>query len=265
MPTYQADAIVLRRLDYGDADRILTLLTREYGKLAAIAKGARKARAKRAGSLDLFARSHMLLAKGRNLDVVAEVERQGDVRHIAGDLQRTAYASLVSEVVDKVLEDRHPVDEVFTLVVETLDRLNDVTRSPRADAAWFLMRILDQLGYRPQLHDCPGCGRPLPEADAWFSPLLGGVLCQACGQHDQAGSPLSVNGLKILRLMAGEQSELYDRLRLSTELLREIEDALEAQLEYHLDRRLKSLEFIRGMSDTPSPTLRTRGREIQES
>ena len=77
MPTYQADAVVLRRLDYGEADRILTLLTREHGKLAAIAKGSRRAKARSGNSLDLFARSRMMLAKGRNLDVVAQVERRG--------------------------------------------------------------------------------------------------------------------------------------------------------------------------------------------
>jgi recombinational DNA repair protein (RecF pathway) len=66
----------------------------------------------------------MMLAKGRNLDVVAQVERNGDVRHISGDLKRTAYASLVAEVVNKVLEDRHPVDDIFELVVVTLGRLN---------------------------------------------------------------------------------------------------------------------------------------------
>ena len=73
MPTYQADAIVLRRLDYGEADRIVTLLTREHGKLAAIAKGARRGKSRVSGSLDLFERSTMMLAKGRNLDVVAQV------------------------------------------------------------------------------------------------------------------------------------------------------------------------------------------------
>ncbi len=249
MPTYQADAIVLRRLDYGEADRIVTLLTREYGKLAAIAKGARRGKSKVAGSLDLFARSSMMLAKGRNLDVVAQVERRGDARHISGDLQRTAYACLVAEVVDKVMEDRHPVDEIFDLVVLTLGDLNIVDRSPRADGAWFLMRMLDVLGYLPQLQDCPSCAAELPEVPGWFSPLLGGVLCARCGAHDQAGSPISVNGLKILRLMAAGQRELYDRLRLSNELLHEIEQALEAQLEYHLDRHLKSLDFLRSIGN----------------
>src|SRR6266699_3075802 len=237
MPTYQADAIVLHRLDYGDADRILTLLTREHGKLAAIAKGARRSKTRVGSSLDLFGRSRMMLAKGRNLDVVAQVERRGDVRNISGDLRRTAYACLVSEIADKVLEDRHPMDDVFELVAGTLDRLNDPGRSARAVTAWFVMRMLDMLGYAPQLIDCPGCAKPLSEADAWFSPLLGGVLCATCGAHDQAGSPVSVNSLKVLRLMAAGDGEVYDRLRLSEALQYVVEAALEGQLEHHLDRR----------------------------
>jgi DNA repair protein RecO (recombination protein O) len=265
MPTYQADAIVLRRLDYGEADRILTLLTREYGKLAVIAKGARKSKTRSHSAMDLFSRSRMLIAKGHNLDVVAQVERRGDARHISGDLWRTAYACLVADVVDKVLEERHPVDEVYDLVVQTLDHLNVPERSCRADAAWFAMRMLDQLGYLPQLLDCAGCGTPLPEAAAWFSPTYGGVLCPACPSPLVAGdspSPLwggqgrgyqvSVNTLKILRLMAAGDSELYDRIRLTDGLLEEIEDVLYAQLEYHLDRRLKSIEFLRELRSRPA-------------
>ena len=238
---------MLRRLDYGEADRIVTLLTREHGKFSAIAKGSRRAKARSAGGLDLFARSRMMLAKGHNLDVVAQTERRGDVRHISGDLHRTAYACLVAEVADKVLEERHPVDDVFELVVTSIERLNQPQRLPRAESAWFLMRILDLLGYQPQLLDCPSCNRPLPEAAGWFSPLLGGILCRECGARDQAGSPVSVNSLKVLRLMAAGDEALYDRLRLSDAVLHEVETALEAQLEYHLDRHLKSLEFIRSI------------------
>ena len=214
-------------------------------------------------SLDLFGRSRMMLAKGANLDVVAQVERRGDVRHINGDLQRTAYSCLVAEVVDKVLEDRHPVDDVFDLVVATLGRLNAPERLPRADSSWFVMRILDLLGYLPQLHSCAGCGNALPETASWFSPLLGGVLCTKCAGDNQSGSALSVNGLKVLRLMAADEADLYDRLRMTPDLLAEIEQALEAQLEYHLDRRLKSLDFIRSLRLTPHPDPPPQGgREI---
>ena len=177
----------------------------------------------------------------------SQAERRGDVRNISGDFQRTAYACLVAEVADKVLEERHPVDDVFELVVATIERLNVPERSPRAESVWFVMRILELLGYQPQLVSCASCGEPLPEAACWFSPLLGGALCGRCGAHDQAGSPVSVNGLKVLRVMAAGDGMLYDRLRLKADLLQEVEAALEAQLEYHLDRRLKSLDFIRSI------------------
>jgi DNA repair protein RecO (recombination protein O) len=246
VPTYQTEAVVLRRLDYGEADRILTLLTRERGKLAAIAKGVRR-RTGRLGGLDLFAHSKMMLARGRNLDVVAQVQDRGDMRHIAGDLQRTAYASLVAEVVDKVLEDRHPMDDVFDLVVTTLTRLNVPERSPRADAAWFLMRMLDLLGYLPQLTSCPSCAQPLPEAAGWFSSQLGGVVCTSCAGRLDDASAVSVTALKVLRVMALGDEALYDRLRLTDALLQEVEQVLETQLEYHLDRHIKSLDVIRSL------------------
>src|SRR2546422_10634849 len=108
MPTYQADAIVLRRLDYGDADRILTLLTREHGKLAAIAKGARRSKARNGSSLVLFGRSRMMLARGRNLDVVAQVERRGDVRDISDDLRRAAYDGLAPAFAHQLLTHTPP-------------------------------------------------------------------------------------------------------------------------------------------------------------
>src|SRR5258708_33918637 len=116
----------------------------------------------------------MMLAKGRNLDVVAQVERRGDVRNIAGDLWRTAYACLVSEIADKVLEDRHPVDDVFELVAGTPDRLTASQRSPRADTPWFVMRMLDLLGDAPEFLDCAGCSKPLPRPVAWLTQLTAG-------------------------------------------------------------------------------------------
>ncbi len=235
---------MLRRLDYGEADRILTLLTRSQGKIRAIAKGVRRPKSRAAGALDLFVHSRMLLARGRNLDVVAQCERLHDVGRMAGDLVRTAYASLVAEVVDKVLEERHPVVDVFDLVVDVLGRLNRLDSDPRAEASFFLMRMLNLLGYAPALQQCVHCERPLPEAPARFSPFLGGVLCGPCNAFDLGASPVSVPALKVLRVMAAEDRDLFARLRLSDGVQRELELALEHQLEYHLDRRLKSLEFL---------------------
>src|SRR3989442_14714462 len=104
MPTYPADAVVLRRLDYGEADRILTLLTREHGKLAVIAKGSRRTKARLGNGLGLFTRPQMLAAKGRYLDVVSPGERRGDGPDISRELPMTACGLPVAAAAGKAVE-----------------------------------------------------------------------------------------------------------------------------------------------------------------
>ncbi|MGH7910188.1 MAG: DNA repair protein RecO, partial [Candidatus Dormibacteraceae bacterium] len=115
--------------------------------------------------------------------------------------------------------------------------------APRRATARFLMEALLRLGYGPRLHECAGCDRPLPEAPAAFSPEAGGFLCAGCARP---GMPLvPVAAIKILRVLEAGDLGLYRRLRLSDELLSSLEDVLEAQLEHHLDRQLRSLRFLR--------------------
>ncbi|MGH7860721.1 MAG: DNA repair protein RecO [Candidatus Dormibacteraceae bacterium] len=240
--TYRDEAVVLRKLDYGEADRIYTLLTREHGKLGALARGVRKSTSKLSSSLELFARIDVQLARGHNLDVVTQVVRVPGPR-LGPDLGRTAYASLVAELADLATEDRHPLEGIFELVVFALE---DITlNEPRPAAAWFLWAALNLLGYAPDLMECDRCRSPLQEQSHPFSPTLGGFLCPACAP---AGVPLvPPAALKVLRVMARSDIDLYRRLKLDDGLLAAVEGVLEAQMEHHLDRRLRSLRFLRQM------------------
>src|SRR2546425_8774300 len=113
--TYRDRALVLRKLDYGEADRIFTLLTREHGKVGAIGKGVRRQASKLGPSLELYGHIDVLLAKGRGeLDVIAQVQRVPGHR-IAGDMERMAHAALIAELAERVCEDRHPIDGVYEL------------------------------------------------------------------------------------------------------------------------------------------------------
>jgi DNA repair protein RecO (recombination protein O) len=228
-------------VDYGEADRIFTLLTRHHGKVGAIAKGIRRSPRSLAATLELFSTVDVQLARGRDLDVVVQAVRLPGPRVVA-DLERTAYAAVIAELADRVTEERHPLEGVFELTVEGLE---EVAREaePRRATAYFLMAALNLLGYAPELARCAACGRPLSEAPAAFSPAAGGVVCADCAPP---GVPvLPVKGLKVLRVMASGSIGLYRRLRLEPSLLAEVERVLEAQLEYHLDRRLKSLRILR--------------------
>jgi DNA repair protein RecO (recombination protein O) len=233
---------VLRKLDYGEADRIFTLLTRTHGKVGAIAKGVRKPESKLGPSLELYGHVDVLLAKGRGaLDVVAQVQRVPGYR-IEGDVERIAYAALIAELAERVCEDRHPVDGVYELAVMSLDELSRES-DPRRASAYFLMSALDLLGYAPQLMACASCARPLPAKPAAFSAEAGGFLCDRCALPAMPLVPLAA--IKVLRLMASGDLDTYRRLKLDDALISAIEGVLSTQLEHHLDRRLKSLAFLR--------------------
>lgn len=244
LTTYRDHAVILRKLDYGEADRIFTLLTRTHGKVGAIAKGVRRPESKLGPSLELYGHVDVLLAKGRGeLDVVAQVQRLPGTR-IAGEVERMSHAALIAELAERVCEDRHPVDGVYELTVTALDELARET-DPRRASAYFLMSALDLLGYAPQLHECVSCGEPLAARPAAFSAAAGGFVCSRCEMPGMRQVPLAA--LKVLRLMAAGDLATYRRLKLDDGLMEEIEDVLTAQLEHHLDRRLKSLQFLHDM------------------
>jgi DNA repair protein RecO (recombination protein O) len=232
---------VLRKLDYGEADRIFTLLTRTHGKVGAIAKGVRRPESRLGPSLELYSHVDVLLAKGRGeLDVVAQVSRIPGYR-IAGDVGQMAHAALIAELAERVCEDRHPVDGVYEMTVSALDELSRET-DPRRASAWFLMTALDLLGYAPQLSSCASCERPLAARAAPFSPEAGGFLCERCALPSMEPVPLAA--IKVLRLMAAGDLATYRRLKLDGALLNSLDWVLQSQLEHHLDRRLKSLAFL---------------------
>jgi DNA repair protein RecO (recombination protein O) len=235
--------VVLRKLDYGESDRIYTLLTRGHGKVGALARGVRRSSSRLASALQLFSRVDVQLARGRSLDIVTQAVRLPG-RRIEADVERTAHASLIAELADRVSEERHPLEGLYELTVAALEELAREP-APRRASAYFVVVALDLLGYAPQLSACASCGRPLPEGPVAFSPVAGGFLCETCAQPGMHLVPVSV--VKVLRLMAGGDIALYRRLKLDDRLMGEVEMVLEAQLEHHLDRQLRSLKFLRQM------------------
>ncbi|MFN2569238.1 MAG: DNA repair protein RecO [Candidatus Dormibacteria bacterium] len=252
MPTYTDEGVVLRRVDYGEADRILTVLTREHGKIGVIARGVRRAASSHSAATDLFARSRMQLARGRgDLDVLTQAERRGGAAPW-GDARRAACASLCAELADRVLESHHHDPAIYDLVVSALAGCADASRDPRLAVAWFARRMIDRLGYAPQLHRCASCEAVLSERPAAFSAVGGGLLCPRCAPSDGGAVPCSVRVIKVLRTVAAGDHGLYRRLRLDGATLNTLEDVVERELAQHLDRRLRSLDVLRSLQRRPA-------------
>lgn len=246
MPTYTDEGIVLRRVDYGDADRILTVLTLEHGKIGVIARGVRRSQSRLGPRTDLFTRSRMQLARGRGeLDVLTQAEQVSG--HVPQGARRLACAALCAELTDRVLEGHHAEPEIYVLVTHALRACADESRDPRAAVVWFARRMIDRLGYAPQLHECVGCGNVLAEEPARFSAPGGGLLCPRCAPDDPSGIDCSVREIKVIRAAASGDTDLWARLRLDSPTLRTAERVVEAELAFHLDRRLRSFEVLRAI------------------
>lgn len=262
MPVYSAEAVILRKVDFGEADRIFTLFTLERGKVPAIAKSVRKPKSRMSGQLDIYAHGQMMLAEGRSMDVVTQFRRITRVDNLISDLARSAAAAVVVEVADKVLEERHPQPELFALVTTALGDLADASIEPRLELADFLMRVLKELGYAPQLEECARCGGRLGEQGMGFSPIAGGVTCSACNLSFGVAPRISARTVKILRVLASGDRGLFFKLAVDDDDLVAVERALEAQLEHHLDRQLKSIEFAR-QTRRPRSTRRRGAAQAQ--
>jgi DNA repair protein RecO (recombination protein O) len=241
---YVTEAIVLSRFDYGEADRILTLITPGGGKIKAIAKGIRRQKSRIGGSLEPFAELRLALAQGRTFEVVTQVEVVHAWLNLRDDLVSFGTASYMAELANGTLEEHHAAESVYVLLKRAYEIL-DAGMSPGRVARWFEMHLADELGVRPEVDRCVECGRLL-EADEryrWLPPL-GGVLCDRCPGPPFERAGLSLDALKVLKAYQRQDVEALAALRIRPEVEREVEIAMREFLAYSLDRKPRSLAFL---------------------
>lgn len=242
----RVEAIVLKHSDFGEADRLLTLYTRELGKVRAIAKGARKARSRKAGHIEPFTRVSLLLAQGRSLHIVSQAEAQDNHAALHEDLVALGYASYVVELLDKFTYDEDEHRGLYRLLRDTLPRLNHGTDVEVA-VRYYEVRLLDLLGFRPELHHCLNCKREIQAEDQFFSTQQGGVLCPNCGRDVPPAHPISMLALKYLRHFQRSTYPQASRVKIDERVRLELETLMNHYLTYLLERSLNSPRFLRRM------------------
>jgi DNA repair protein RecO (recombination protein O) len=241
---YRTEAVVLRRGDLGEADRILTVYSPEHGKLRLVAKGVRKVRSRKAGHLEPFTRVELQIARGHDLDVITQAEAADLHTGLHRDLERFGYAAYVVELMDRFTVQEGESRALYRLLVDTLDRLAEPSE-PAAVVAYYQLRLLDLLGYRPELFRCLGCGAEVRPVDHYFSAVAGGVLCPECGPRRHEARSLSLPVLKVLRHFQRSTFDQALQPRVRFEILDEVGLVLEGYVSYLLERRLQAPAFVR--------------------
>ncbi len=240
---YQTEAIIIKKIKLGEADRILTLYTPDHGKIEAVAKGVRRPKSKMAGHLELLTYSQIRLARGRNLDTIIGSQTIDSFMPLKNDLWLTSYGLYAAELVNQFTIDKVSNPHLFNLLLETLRRLA-MANNFELTLRYFELHLVDIVGYRPQLQECVSCRMQLEPVPNAFCSSAGGILCPNCKITHPSSFSISVDALKVLRLLQRSDFEIVNRLKISLELSQEIKGALGSYIRYLLEKEVQSATWM---------------------
>lgn len=254
-------AIILRSHEYGEGNKIYSLLTREEGKRSALARGVCKPKAKLASSLQHFTLAEIFLARGHRQDVITQVRVINPFYALRKSLEGIAYASYFCELFDESLDEEQEHPELFDLLANSMHVL---CSDPPFDllARYLELQLISISGYSPSLAHCACCRQSLSTHEdgksVWplwvgFSASQGGALCAACVRQVPGAKRVAAATVQVMLCLLHQGIAPVDQMSLSARLYREIEETLRDYLEYRLERRLHSVRVLKQLLDiTPN-------------
>lgn len=249
---YRISAIVLKRRDQGEADRLLTVLTPDRGKLTLLAKGVRRQASRKAGHIEPFTHVDLLIAKGKSLDLITQAETIEAHRPLREDLWRSTWAYYVAELADAFTIDADPQALLFELLAETLDRLSQGA-DPALCVRYYELHLLALVGYQPQLFRCVHCNELLQPEVNFLSLPRGGALCPKHGANQPETIALALPVFKLLRFLQTRGWSEAALLQITPATARQVESILARYIVYHLERGLRSTVFMERLRHSLAP------------
>ena len=251
MPLFRSEGIVLRTRDLGEHDRLVTLYTRDLGRLTAVARGARRVRSRFGGALELFTWGDAVGFEraGRDLLQLDAFDIRRSFRGLREDLARVGQGARIVEVVMRLTAERDSQPASFGLLLRALRAL-ETGAAARVQLA-FMLRFLDLAGHRPRLDRCGGCGRQVAGAPAAFDPLSGSVACTGC--RTTWSVALSARTLGVLRGLQGAAWESRLRARIAEAVEREASGVLDNYVASLVGGPLRSPRFVAQTTGTSDP------------
>jgi DNA repair protein RecO (recombination protein O) len=240
VPLYRDEAVVLRTHKLAEADRIVTLLTREHGRVRAVVKGVRRTTSRFGSRLEPFTHVDLMLAEGRSLDTVTQAETLDSFASSLGaDYERYTAGTVMLETAERLAtEEKEPSVQQYLLLVGGLRAMAGGEHHPGQVLDSYVLRALSVAGYAPSFDACAHCGLEGPHR--WFNPSMGGVLCSTCRVPGSA-TPSPGTVALLGALLAGD----WPTVRASEQRdLREANGLVSAYLQWHLERDLRSLPHL---------------------
>ncbi len=256
MPVYKTNAIVIRSLNYGESDKIITFFTKDFGKLKGIAKGARRSRKRFQNALGLFSHLRLIFFDREGMSLV---RADGcDILHsfpkIREDLKKIVYGNYYLELVNEMAGEREENSEAFELLLSSLLNLENLELQEE-QLRIFEIRMLSLFGYRPNLRRCNLCKREWDDLEqpiaVFFSMERGALVCKTCSKMQNHLIPISLGTAKLLEKISQVELSMIPRLRFTFQALAESRELLPKFISYQLGKELKSLRALNSIDEKP--------------
>jgi DNA repair protein RecO (recombination protein O) len=240
VPLYHDEAIVLRTQKLGEADRIITLLTREHGRVRAVARGVRKTSSRWGSRLEPFTHVDLQIAEGRTLDVITQADTRSPYGSgLGADYERYTAGTAMLETAERLAsEDKQPMLQQFLLLVGGLRAMAAGEHGASQVLDSYLLRSLAVAGYAPSFDHCVRCGDEGPHK--WFNPSAGGAMCVDCRLPGSA-TPSAGSVVVLGALLTGDWPTVHAA---DPRHLKEASGVVAAYLAWHLERGLRSLAYV---------------------
>lgn len=244
MGLFKTSGIIIKQINYGEADKILTIFTKDYGKLQALAKGARRTNNRFLSSTQLFCYSNFIFFQGKSMIYVNTAELRESFYNLRKDLRDFTYASYIIELINAALEENQKEEKYFFLLLHTL---NHMTYSKHLDLDLiklaFQIKLMALSGYAPHLKNCVSCGGEIDHSIK-FSNENGGILCSKCFNEDFYGKKITREGVDIISYILYNPLSALSKLEVNTSLLRQLNNIMEAYVCKYLEKSFHTLDFL---------------------
>ncbi len=250
----KCEGIIIRTLDYGESARILTIYSKELGKVSVMARGVRKQQSKFAGAAQLFNHGYFLFHIGSGMGTLQQAEVINGFRHIREDIFRTSYVTYMAELLDRAIEEKQASSSLYALFLGLLNYI-DEGYDEEVLVNIFEVKMLSHLGITPELNRCVNCGAT--EGHFAFSIQEGGLICHHCVSEDRYVMPVSVTVIKLLRLFQHIDIRRLGEVTISPDTKLELRTLINIYYDRNSGLQLKSkkfLEQVNSLRDALSPT-----------
>lgn len=246
MSNEKTEGVIIRLADFSESSKVVTWFTRDFGKTACLAKGAKRLKSSFEAAIDLLATCRIVFIRKSSggLDILTEAQLVNRFRPYPGSLSNLYVGYYIAELLDALTEEHDPHPELFDAAYEVLQHLQAHDDFQKA-LIKFELTMLEEIGQLPQFEYCAGCSQELGQLESYlYDANNGGLYCRHCEQQRHGNVRVSRGTVTVLQKLLDENTQLSQRLNLSLQQQREIRQLLTTTMSHILGRRPKMAPYL---------------------